>query len=320
MIALSPPARYSVILIDWTFGSAAACEMNASTLVAKLSYGWWTITARWRITSKIGRSVSSAARILPEVTGGHGSSLRSGRSSSSSCHRKLRSSGARWKVTSSIVSSSSRNEQFEHFRADVVRHFEADRLVESPASELHLDSFEEIVGLLLLERQVGVATDPERRPVFDDHAHEEPVELRGDQLLDREVSARTDRNEPWEQLRHLQTGESPVAGLRIRDVDRQREREVRDVRERVTGVDGERGEHGEDPFVEPIVEFDAFVVGDVVPRDDVDPRRARSSGTNRSTNVPSIRSTNSSTLWPISPSVCAGVRPSGESRSMPAMI
>jgi hypothetical protein len=39
MIALSPPARYSVILIDWTLTSSAAWEMNASTLVAKLSYG-----------------------------------------------------------------------------------------------------------------------------------------------------------------------------------------------------------------------------------------------------------------------------------------
>ena len=35
--------------------------MNCSTLLVKLSYGWWTSSARSRMTEKIGRSASSAA-------------------------------------------------------------------------------------------------------------------------------------------------------------------------------------------------------------------------------------------------------------------
>ena len=50
MIGLSPPARYSVILMLCTRGSSAACSMNASVLLVKLSYGWWTKIARSRIT------------------------------------------------------------------------------------------------------------------------------------------------------------------------------------------------------------------------------------------------------------------------------
>ena len=38
-IGLSPPARYSVILMLCTRGSSAAWAMNDSMLLAKLSYG-----------------------------------------------------------------------------------------------------------------------------------------------------------------------------------------------------------------------------------------------------------------------------------------
>ena len=215
MTALSPPARYSVILIDCTLGSSAACEMNASTLVPKLSYGWCTISARWRMTSKIGRSVSFAAAIRPAVTDGHASSFRSGRSRSSSCHRKLRSSGERWNGHVLHRQIEFAHQQFEHLGADVVGHLEAHRLVEAAAAEFHLDRFEQVVGLFLLEREVGVAADPERRPVLDDHADEQPVELGGDELLDREESSRRRRHEPREQRWAPSVGRS--GGRRSRD-------------------------------------------------------------------------------------------------------
>ena len=68
MIGLSPPARYSVILMLCTRGSSAACSMNASVLLVKLSYGWCTKIARSRITDTSGRSVSSARAMRPAVT------------------------------------------------------------------------------------------------------------------------------------------------------------------------------------------------------------------------------------------------------------
>ncbi len=82
------------------------------------------------------------------------------------------------------------NEQLEHLGTDVVRDLEADRLVEPAPAQLHLDGFEQVVGLFLFQGQVGVAADPERRPVLDDHADEEPVELGSDELLHRQETAR----------------------------------------------------------------------------------------------------------------------------------
>ena len=165
------------------------------------------------------------------------------------------------------------DEQFEHLGADVVGHLEPDGLVESPPAQLHLDRFEQVVGLLLFEGEVGVAGHPEGRPVLDDHADEQPVEFRGDQLLDGEISTCRDGHQAREELGDLEPDEAPIAGLGVGDVDREREREVGDVRERVAGIDGQRGQDREDPFVEPLVEFDALVVGDVVPADDVDAGR-----------------------------------------------
>ena len=57
---------------------------------------------------------------------------------------------------------------------------------EAPAAQLHLDRREQVVGLFLLEREVGVAGDPEHRVLLDDHADEQRVQLGGDELLGRQ--------------------------------------------------------------------------------------------------------------------------------------
>ena len=70
------------------------------------------------------------------------------------------------------------HQQAEQVVAHVVGDLEADRPLEPAAAQLHLDRFEQVVGLLLLEREVGVAADAERRPLLDHHADEQPVEAR----------------------------------------------------------------------------------------------------------------------------------------------
>ena len=45
---------------------------------------------------------------------------------------------------------------------------ETDRLAEAPAAELLLDGQQQVVGLVLLEGEVGVAGDPEEVVLFDD--------------------------------------------------------------------------------------------------------------------------------------------------------
>ena len=64
-MGLSPPARYSVILMRLHLGSSAAWAMKLSTLLAKLSYGWCTSSARSRMTEKMLRSASSARDDAP---------------------------------------------------------------------------------------------------------------------------------------------------------------------------------------------------------------------------------------------------------------
>ena len=59
------------------------------------------------------------------------------------------------------------HQQAEQVLAHVVGDLEPDRPLEPATAQFHLDRFEQVVGLLLLERQVGVAADAERRPLLD---------------------------------------------------------------------------------------------------------------------------------------------------------
>ena len=79
-----------------------------------------------------------------------------------------------------------------------------------------------------------------------------------------------ERDEAGEQRRHLHPREALVAARRVADGDREVERQVRDVGERVRGVDGERGEHREDRLGEHLLELGAVVVGEVVPVGEAD--------------------------------------------------
>ncbi len=142
--------------------------------------------------------------------------------------------------------------------------------------QLHLDCFEQVVGLLFLQRQVGVPADPERRPFLDHHADEQPIETRCDQLLDGQEATRCDVHEPRKHVGHLEPCESTLARFGIDDADGQRQGEVGDVGKGVAGVDGERGEHGKHPLLEELLEHGAFVVGGVGIGDDVDAGGAQS--------------------------------------------
>ena len=89
----------------------------------------------------------------------------------------------------------------------------------------------------------------------DRHAGEERVEVGGDDLLERhEALAVGHDDEAGQRRRHLDPGDAPLARRRVLHLDHQVEREVRDVGERVAGVDGQRGEHGEDLALEDLDE------------------------------------------------------------------
>ena len=87
-------------------------------------------------------------------------------------------------------------EALEQERTRVVRHrpldLEADDVAEAPATQLLLDRHQEVVGLVLLDREVGVARDAEQVVGEHLHAREQHVEVRGDDPFEQHVRPRRD--------------------------------------------------------------------------------------------------------------------------------
>ena len=146
-----------------------------------------------------------------------------------------------------------------------VRHrpldLEPDRLAEAPAAELLLDRQEQVVGLVLLDREVGVARDPEEVVLLDLHPGEQRVEVGLDDLVDQDEARRLDLEQARQDLRDLDPREPALAGLRVAQPDRDRQAERRDVRERVPGIDRERRQDREDLVEEALAEG-LVVLGD----------------------------------------------------------
>ena len=83
------------------------------------------------------------------------------------------------------------------------------------------------------------------------HAREEAVEVRRDDLLERyEPLAVREHEEARQEGRHLDACEALLAGHRVAHHHREVQGEVRDIRERVRGVDRQRREHREHALVE----------------------------------------------------------------------
>ena len=92
-------------------------------------------------------------------------------------------------------------ELFEQHAEHVLGHagldLDAHRLAEPAAAELHLHRFEEVVGLLFFEREVGVAGDPEDQVLVEHHPREQVGELRRDDLFDGDHAVVAHGEEPW---------------------------------------------------------------------------------------------------------------------------
>ena len=133
---------------------------------------------------------------------------------------------------------------------------EPHRVRAAPAAAEHaLDRLEQVLRLVLLDLEVGVARQAERVVRDELHAREQPVQVRGDHGLERdEPLAVGERDEPREQRRHLHAREPAHARHRVAHHRREVEGQVRDVRERVRGVDRQRGQHREDALVELLLE------------------------------------------------------------------
>ena len=128
------------------------------------------------------------------------------------------------------------------------RHLEPNGVAEAPAAELRLDGLEQVVGVVG-ELEVGVARDPEDGALGDVHAGEQHGQEVADHGLERHEPL-ADGHEPVETLRDLDPREPLLARRRVDREHAERQREPRDVRERLAGPDGERGQHRVDLALE----------------------------------------------------------------------
>ena len=196
------------------------------------------------------------------VTGDHGSSFSSGRSSPTKYQRSpSREQAVVVHVDLRILDAQLPHQQVAHLVAHGGIDLEPDGGGASlPALEHRLDRGQQVVGLVLLDLDVGVAGHAEHVHVDDVHTREELVEMGGHDLLQRyEPIAVGQIGEPGQQRRDLHPGEAPLARERIADRRSEVQGQARDVGERMRGVDRERREHREDAVAEPPAE--EFLVG-----------------------------------------------------------
>ena len=131
---------------------------------------------------------------------------------------------------------------------------EPDGLAEASAAELLLDRQQQVVRLVLLDREVGVAGDPEEVVLLDLHAAEQRSRLASmtwSMSTNRDGSTSSRRGRICGTLTRAKP-RSPL--VRVAQPDRDRQAERRDVRERVARVDRERRQDREDLVEEPLAE------------------------------------------------------------------
>jgi hypothetical protein len=141
---------------------------------------------------------------------------------------------------------------------DVGLDLQPDRWTEPAPGQLPLQGLQEVLVAVLLHLEVGVAGHPEKVVLDDLHAGEERAEVPGDEVLEREEpvrpAARLDGDQPGHVVGHLDAGEQLRPAIRVADHDGEVERQPGDVRERVRGVDRQRGEHREDLVAEVVAQ------------------------------------------------------------------
>ena len=213
----------------------------------------------------------------PAVTGGHGRSLRSGRSSAVELPQEAevdrgRGSGRRRRVGSPARRTSRSSIPSLMLLGDL----EAHGLVEPAPAQLHLERLEEVLGLLVLEREVGVAGDPERRRPPRSPSPTNSVwrwaTISSSAGMKRRSSTSNSRGKTVGTLTRAKR-RSSLSGSGSATIARDAEGQLGDVRERVARVDGERREHREDALLVDLGHPLALDGVEVVPADDRDAGR-----------------------------------------------
>ena len=157
-------------------------------------------------------------------------------------------------------------------------HLQAHHFAEAAQEDLLLDRREQIVRLFAREQlDVRVARDAEGVPVAHLHAREERAQIDPNELLERNELVRPpERDPPRKAARHLHAREVILVRVRIANLHREREREIRDVRKGVPGIDRERREHRIHLLLEILIEPLQLARATTLPRTTRAALRARS--------------------------------------------
>ncbi len=129
----------------------------------------------------------------------------------------------------------------EHAARGGGRHLDAHDVAEAAAAELGLDGLEQVVGVVR-HLEVGVTGDAEEHALGDLHPRKQRGQEVGDHRLERH-EPRAGVDEPVEAFRDLDPGEPLLGAVRVDGQHAQREREARDVRERLPDAHRERRQH-----------------------------------------------------------------------------
>ena len=143
--------------------------------------------------------------------------------------------------------------------------------VPAATAKLGLNRGQKILGIAVDIVEVAVARDAERVMGDDVHAGEERLQVQGDHVLEGHVPGLlAERDEARQDGRDLHPREVLLAPLRVAHGYGQVEGQVRDVRERVAGVDGERSQHWKDLLPEDRVQLAELLLAHLVGADDLD--------------------------------------------------
>ncbi len=144
-------------------------------------------------------------------------------------------------------------EQFEHVLGHVVGNLEAHGRTEAAAREFAFEGLQQIFVAVLLDVEIRITGDSERVMLDDLHSGEQNVEVRSDQLFEREEEGNlvrpvdlVDSDIPVDIVGDFHPREMLARGVQVLHGDSKIQAQPADVRERMGGVHGERGEDGED--------------------------------------------------------------------------
>ncbi len=168
-------------------------------------------------------------------------------------------------------------QEIAHARGGAVVHLEADGRAETAPPHVFGDGAQEVARFLLADFDVGVPRDAEGGGAADLHAGEEVRQVRFDEILEQQEFGRPrgvagQGDEARQRRRHLDAREGDPPVVLLGQLDGEREREVRDERERMGRVECEGRQNRKDHALEIGGQLLAPFGVDVGPAHDADPR------------------------------------------------